>query len=408
MIKTLKVKNYKSLRNVKINFGYKNLLIGPNMSGKSNIIDCLIFISESAVGGGADSSLFNSITKRGGFESIVWDKTIGEELNIYLEGDFYSNSEKKAFYFTYEIALVMQSNGFHKKTKEEFKIKTKQKKSKNKNIPDDWIPVVDINLSKSVIYNYPDITTPRDISRDFNLAVSIDYGIGVINDFKKYLISFYIYNINPSEIKKSVNATVPTPFLMANGTNISSWFLDIKTSFSENFNDIEKIVKDYLPNLKSLFVPLLQSGGVSLSSKEEGLKNPITISQMSDGEVHFLAIVSLLFSPDEKMGVLYAIEEPENYLHTRLIKAIPNLLDQRIKFLKYNLIVKEKVPQFIFTSHSIEFMNEFDINDIIFVEKKNAETIVSKPANKKNIKKILEEKELMPSDILVYNYSAEK
>ena len=198
------------------------------------------------------------------------------------------------------------------------------------------------------------------------------------------------------------------PFLLSNGTNISSWFLDIKTSFSDNFNEIEKIVIDYLPNLKSLFVPLLQSGGVSLSSKEDGLKNPITISQMSDGEVHFLAIISLLFSPDEKMGFLYAIEEPENYLHTRLIKAIPNLLDQRIKFLKYKMPVKEKIPQFIFTSHSIEFMNEFDINDIIFVEKKDAETIVSKPGDKKYIKKILEEEELMPSDILVYNYSAEK
>ncbi|MCL4546217.1 MAG: AAA family ATPase [Deltaproteobacteria bacterium] len=407
MIKTLKVKNYKSLRDVKINFGYKNLLIGPNMSGKSNIIDCLIFISESAVGSGAGSSLFNSITKRGGFEFIAWDRTVGKEVIFYIEGDFYSDSEKKAFDFTYEIAIVIQSNAFHK-TKEEFKIRTKQKKSKEKNILDNWTSVIDINLSRSVIYNYPDIATPREISRDFNLAVSIDYGIGVINDFKKYLISFYIYNINPSEIKKSVNATVPPPFLMANGTNISSWFLDIKTSFSDNFDEIEKIVKDYLPNLKSLFVPLLQSGGVSLSSKEEGLKNPITISQMSDGEVHFLAIISLLFSPIEKRGFLYAIEEPENYLHTRLIKAIPNLLDQRIKFLKYNLPVKEKMPQFIFTSHSIEFMNEFDINDIIFVEKKNAETIVSKPGDKEYIKKILEEEELMPSDILVYNYSAEK
>ena len=97
MIKTLKVKNYKSLRDVKINFGYKNLLIGPNMSGKSNIIDCLIFISESAVGSGAGSSLFNSITKRGGFEFIAWDRTVGiilvlhRNIQIYIKFTFHIN-----------------------------------------------------------------------------------------------------------------------------------------------------------------------------------------------------------------------------------------------------------------------------------------------------------------------------
>jgi len=47
MLKILKVRNYKSLKEVDIKLGKFNALIGLNASGKSNIIDCLAFLSES-------------------------------------------------------------------------------------------------------------------------------------------------------------------------------------------------------------------------------------------------------------------------------------------------------------------------------------------------------------------------
>ena len=41
MIKRLKVSNFKSLRDLKIDFRKFNVLVGRNNSGKSNIIDCI-------------------------------------------------------------------------------------------------------------------------------------------------------------------------------------------------------------------------------------------------------------------------------------------------------------------------------------------------------------------------------
>ncbi len=55
MLRRLKVKNYKSLRNLDLRLGRLNVLVGPNAAGKSNILDCLAFLSELATWRGTSS-----------------------------------------------------------------------------------------------------------------------------------------------------------------------------------------------------------------------------------------------------------------------------------------------------------------------------------------------------------------
>ena len=45
MIKQLRVRNFLSLKDVDLELGTRNLLVGPNMSGKSNLIDCFRFLT---------------------------------------------------------------------------------------------------------------------------------------------------------------------------------------------------------------------------------------------------------------------------------------------------------------------------------------------------------------------------
>jgi len=46
MITRLQVRNFKSLRDIDLELGPLNVLVGPNMSGKSNILDALRFLRE--------------------------------------------------------------------------------------------------------------------------------------------------------------------------------------------------------------------------------------------------------------------------------------------------------------------------------------------------------------------------
>ena len=73
MLERLEVRNYKSLRDVKVRFEQFNVLVGLNASGKSNIIDCLLLVSESLQVFGNISQI---LERRGGFKHIVFQ---GEE-----------------------------------------------------------------------------------------------------------------------------------------------------------------------------------------------------------------------------------------------------------------------------------------------------------------------------------------
>jgi len=72
------------------------VLIGPNGSGKTNLLDFFQFISESV-----QEQLANAVTRRGGINTLLW---AGGTDNIYWETEFSSKE------FDYEIqSLTMKS-----------------------------------------------------------------------------------------------------------------------------------------------------------------------------------------------------------------------------------------------------------------------------------------------------------
>jgi len=95
MIRKLKVKNYKSLKDVELELDKFNVLIGPNTSGKSNLLDCLTFVSEIAKG-----SIDGSLRGRGGYERVVFS---GEKENIELSIDFMRDNEASEYFIRHQI-----------------------------------------------------------------------------------------------------------------------------------------------------------------------------------------------------------------------------------------------------------------------------------------------------------------
>ena len=63
-IKKIEIKNYKSLEDVSVGLGKFNVIIGPNMSGKSNFLDSLRFLSQATAG--PTNELPTILRERGG------------------------------------------------------------------------------------------------------------------------------------------------------------------------------------------------------------------------------------------------------------------------------------------------------------------------------------------------------
>src|SRR5712691_10632139 len=104
MITRLRVKNYLSLHDVDVTFRPRNnVLVGPNMSGKSNLIDCFKFLTHMVQLG-----VVKALLERGGFSEVVWKGSDENQFSLQLSAEVGGNPEKA---YDYTITIVGSTSG---------------------------------------------------------------------------------------------------------------------------------------------------------------------------------------------------------------------------------------------------------------------------------------------------------
>ncbi len=187
---------------------------------------------------------------------------------------------------------------------------------------------------------------------------------------------------------KQANAAMAQNFLNENGDNFSSWLMTLQTRYPEEFRRIKQVATDVLPDLKEILTPPTQFATTYVTTQEKYLKGPINIWRMSDGELTFLALLSLIFAPEELGAPLYCVEEPENHLHPKLLETLVEVLTQRQSELGL------RAAQIITTTHSPYLVDKVSLDELIVVEKSNGATKFTRPASKKHLRELLEREEV--------------
>jgi predicted ATPase len=184
---------------------------------------------------------------------------------------------------------------------------------------------------------------------------------------------------------KAANPTSAIGALDENGGNLAAWLMTFQTRYRESFDKVLQAAKAVFPDIESVYtIPTVQSQ-VFIASAERFLKTHVPAWHMSDGELKFIALLSLIFSPPELGAPLYLIEELENHIHPRLLETLQQLLDQQQQALG------DRAAQIIITTHSPTVVDLTNPDDLIVVEKKNGATTCRRPAATDDIRKLLEE-----------------
>jgi predicted ATPase len=136
-----------------------------------------------------------------------------------------------------------------------------------------------------------------------------------------------------------------------------------------------------------------ESAKISIGSSEKYFKNPINLSRMSDGELAFLALMSLILAPEELAPPLLCIEEPENHLHPRLLEILVKILSQR------QTELGSRAFQIIITTHSPLLVDKLSIDDLIVFGKEQGATKATRASSKKRLKELLSRKETSLGDL---------
>ncbi len=205
------------------------------------------------------------------------------------------------------------------------------------------------------------------------------------------------YNLVPS-LMKQFNPVGAGGALEPQGKNLSAWLMWLQTRAPENFNRIAEVVRDVFPDIRRLLTWPTQQGTVYLASQEETLARPTPLDQMSDGELAFIAFLSLVCAPDDLGGTLFLVEEPENHLHPRLLETIITLLRQA----QEEVSDRNAPPsQVILTTHSPYMVDQMNLDEILWIDKRRGETVVVRPSDKSNLRKLVEDKALGLGDLML-------
>jgi len=372
MLKRLQIKNYKSLVDIDIEFGYMNVLIGRNMSGKSNLIDGLKFLADMTTTG-----LDRAFYSRGGVTEVIWKGKNNGSIQFKIVFDIREETSENTYEYEISIAVNSQQGTFFVE-RERLLVKTNDKEYKLIEREGSFCNITYANGKKAFGPPPIGVSALQYSSPDWE-------GTKV----KEYISKWYYYNLIPLQMK-TINPTGWQKFLVENGNNFSSWFQTIQTRYPKIFQSISNAAKDALHGLEDIMVPPTQAGTTFMLTKEKYIDDPISLSNMSNGEIVFLALLSLIYT-SYKGSELLCIEELENHLHPKLYEIFIELFTQ--------LKLAREVPQLIITTHSPYLLNKINIDDIIVLKRYDGATQCLKPATKKYLKEILDKEELSIGDL---------
>lgn len=372
MIKQLRVRNFLSLKDVDLELGARNLLVGPNMSGKSNLIDCFRFLTTMVLSG-----LNKAFLDRGGFQEVVWKG--GDESRISfglaVEDSFVEKQPKKVY--DYEISIVGSPTGLIAVEREKLTVRI------NKTVK----TLIDLKNGQGEVKKEDGTMAFSPGGDPTRSALEFDVPGWEGGLIRAFVATWRFYRLIPT-LMKQANAATSQNFLNEHGDNFSSWFMTLLTQHPEEFRKIRQVATDVLPSLKEILTPPTQFATTYVTTQEKDLKGPINIWRMSDGELCFLALLSLIFAPEKLGAPLFCIEEPENHLHPKLLETLVEVLTQRHSELG------SKAAQNIATTHSPYLVDRLSLEDLIVVERKKGASVFTRPASKQHLKQLLEREEM--------------
>jgi predicted ATPase len=378
MIHHLDIKNFKSFRELSLDLKERNVLVGANMSGKTNLLLMFRFLTQMVAPVAGGHGLLNALASIGGFEEVVWrgnkDEPNSQSMYFALSGDLRRKRlMEKSESEDWKYVLELESKGGGVVVKEEtLTVSDARGKHDLIRTGDDRVRFI-IDPKEGAI---------AEVVHATRSALEFELPQWDGNEYRQMFASFQFFSLNPREMKQP-NYASRALALSETGNNLSAWLLTIEKESPDTFQKIKMAAKNL--GVNNLFMPEGQQAVVWLMSEEENVKN-LPVFQMSDGQLCFIALLSLIFSP---FGApLICIEEPENHIHPKLLETLVGLLDQSRRALG------DSAAQLLVTTHSLHLVDKLKLEDLILFFRRGGESVHIRPERNSHLRKFLSDEQM--------------
>jgi len=379
VLKTIKVENFRSLKKSSINFKDFNVIIGPNASGKSNIVEIFRLVKEVL-----DPESINPFSRYWGYQNAVWQHN--EELPIKFEFIFEKGFEYSITFSGIGGKLEILKEKIQNDTWEISAVGNKiLAKSKGlrytveKDVARSIIPAIykyiylgpGLWTLEEKVHN--SVTRMRSLKRKKRDEILESFRS--LLEFPMFLSGFFYRNtiIKPlPKLAKNPTKVAKQWKLEFNCENLQSVLYSIyskKAAFPEDFIRNLNLV---FPDVEKIFPQFTEDGRVFIVVIENGVQ--FLPNDLSDGFYKVLSILAALELDSSQI----IIEELENAVHPQALEILVDAL-------------KTSGRQVIITTHSPAVLDVVDPDDLIVVNKEGGETKVSKIKSHKKLKNKLDE-----------------
>ena len=176
-------------------------------------------------------------------------------------------------------------------------------------------------------------------------------------------LSFRVYHFNDTSrnarIKHEQNIS-NCKTLLDDASNLAAFLYRLRTNYLSSYKKILETVQLVAPFFKDFELEPNEHNNehIVLRWRQIGCEDIFNASQLSDGTLRFICLATLLLQPQELQPDLLIIDEPELGIHPFAIMILAEIV-RKVAFNK----------QIILSTQSIEFLNQFDTEDIIVVDR---------------------------------------
>jgi len=332
-IESFRVENYRALRSVELkNITPLTVLLGPNGSGKSTVFDVFDFLSECFQFG-----LRHAWDRRGRAKEL---KTRGQEGPVVIELKYRERPGTPLI--TYHFAVDEELNKVF--------------------VAEEWLswrrgpsgrPFKFLDYRKghgsAVSGEQPD-ETDRRIETPLRSPDLI--AVSTLGQFaehprvaalREFITDWYVSYLSIADTRGQPEAG-PQERLSKTGDNLPNVVQYLKEQHPDRLDRVFEMLRRRVPRLEKVLANAMPDGRLLLEIKDAPFDRPVLSRFASDGTLKMLAYLTVLYDPKPPQFV--GIEEPENFLHPRLL---PDLAEE--------CHAASERAQLLVTTHSPFFLN---------------------------------------------------
>lgn len=375
MIRRIRIRNYKSLRDVDVALKPLSVLFGPNAAGKSNFIDALQLLSRIASSRSLKEA-FDPPYRGKPMESFSFDETGLEGL-----------AKKDSVSFLIEVDIDLSPTVIEAVNKEI--LDTKRGHVSEHNGSDSKRPTsfihhnhlryrIEVGISpRSGVLHVADEylvalgldgqpkTRPQPflerVSGRIHLRMEgqshptyfdryLDHAIVSrphyaphyphLTALKKELQSWFFYYFEPRERMRAPTSVREVRHIGLMGEELAAFLNTLRNLDQPQFLAVEKAMHSLIPSITAIRTEVNKVGEVELSLMEGSVAMPARV--VSEGTLRVLGLLAL--SGVKEPPAVVGFEEPENGVHPRRIRDIAKILVSRAESGNTQLIVTTHSP----------------------------------------------------------------